>query len=159
MHRCTHFNSRLRKSASLEDTFLTKWCSRLSAVLILTNDSFQNLGFGLVCVTPTAQNGVLHVVQHVCFYGYCIFFAPRLHIVPIFATHAFIPRWPPSLGSNLGALGAILASSRAYMGLSCGSFLRSSGCLGFPAFLSKICPRSVQDACHKCMPQNAGAFN
>ena len=69
LHRRTYFNSRLRKSASLEDTFLTKWCSRLSAVLILTNDSFQNIGFGLVCVTPTAQNGVfmlfMFVVQHV----------------------------------------------------------------------------------------------
>ena len=58
LHRCAHFNSRLRKSASLEDTFFTKWCSRLSAVLIFTNDSFQNIGIGLVCVTPTAQNGV-----------------------------------------------------------------------------------------------------
>ena len=57
LHRCTHFNSRLRKSASLEDTFFTKWCSRLSAVLIFTNDVFQNIGFGLVCVTPIAQNG------------------------------------------------------------------------------------------------------
>ena len=34
LRRCAHFNSRLRKSASLEDTFFTKWCSRLSAVLI-----------------------------------------------------------------------------------------------------------------------------
>ena len=59
-------------------------------------------------------------------------------------------------GLSWEGLGAILASSRAYLGLSCGSFLRSSGCLGSPAFLSKICPRSVQDACHKCMPQNAG---
>ena len=58
LRRCAHFNSRLRKSASLEDTFFTKWCSRLSAVLIFTNDAFQNIGFGLVCVTPTAQNGV-----------------------------------------------------------------------------------------------------
>ena len=58
LRRCAHFNSRLRKSASLEDTFFTKWCSRLSAVLIFTNDAFQNNGFGLVCVTPTAQNGV-----------------------------------------------------------------------------------------------------
>ena len=57
LHRCAYFNSRLRKSASLEDTFFTKWCSRLSAMLIFTNDSFQNIGFGLVCVTPTAQNG------------------------------------------------------------------------------------------------------
>ena len=58
MHRCIHFNSRLRKSASLEDPFFTKWCSRLSAVLIFLNDSFQKIEFGLVCVTPTAQNCV-----------------------------------------------------------------------------------------------------
>ena len=50
-------------------------------------------------------------------------------------------------GLSWEGLGAILASSRAYLGLSCGSFLRSSGCLGSPAFLSKICPRSVQDLC------------
>ena len=58
LRRCAHFNSRLRKSASLEDTFFTKWCSRLSAVLIFQNDSFQKIEFGLVCVTPTAQNCV-----------------------------------------------------------------------------------------------------
>ena len=38
--------------------FFTKWCSRLSAVLIFQNDSFQKIEFGLVCVTPTAQNCV-----------------------------------------------------------------------------------------------------
>ena len=38
--------------------FFTKWRSRLSAVLIFRNDSFQIIGGGLVCVAPTPQNGV-----------------------------------------------------------------------------------------------------
>ena len=92
LHRCTYFNSRLRKSASLEDTFLTKWCSRLSAVLILTNDSFQNIGFGLVCVTPTAQHGVFMLFSMFVFMVIILFVAPRLNVVSIFAMYAFIPR-------------------------------------------------------------------
>ena len=130
MHRCTYFNSRLRKSASLEDTFFTKWCSRLSAVLILTNDSFQNIGFGLVCVTPTAQNGGFMLFSMFVFMVILFLFAPRLNVVLIFATHAFIQDDPQVLvptwelwglswlqlgrtrgyfGSKLGGLGVILS--------------------------------------------------
>ena len=63
-------------------------------------------------------------------------------------------------GLSWEGLWAVLASSRAYLGLSCGSLLLSSGCLGSPALpvqdLSKICARSVQDLskiCPRCLPQ------
>ena len=61
-------------------------------------------------------------------------------------------------GLSWEGLWAVLASSRAYLGLSCGSLLLSSGCLGSPALpvqdLSKICARSVQDLskiCPRCL--------
>ena len=52
-------------------------------------------------------------------------------------------------GLSWEGLWAVLASSRAYLGLSCGSLLLSSGCLGSPALpvqdLYTIWERSVQD--------------
>ena len=64
-------------------------------------------------------------------------------------------------GLSWEGLWAVLASSRAYLGLSCGSLLLSSGCLGSPALpvqdLSKICARSVQDLSK--MPAGIAATN
>ena len=42
---------------------------------------------------PYRTEWCFHVVQHVCFFGFYMFFASRRNGVPIFAIHTYIPIW------------------------------------------------------------------
>ena len=61
-------------------------------------------------------------------------------------------------GLSWDGLGIISASSWAYLDPSCGCFLFSSGCLGFPTLPFQDLPRMpVIKACHKMPGSKQGA--